>query len=95
VGSKARWKQSEPALQTTKEDKPLKTPAGNENGKHRKTQIAQGLFLRFMEFSNLLNRHVHAKTDYLDRTESTLILWSFIDIRCSYFLFSRSVLFSV
>jgi hypothetical protein len=42
----AQRKQPEPALQTTKEDKPLKKPAENENGKHRKTQIAQGLFLR-------------------------------------------------
>jgi hypothetical protein len=39
-------KQPEPEIQTTKEDKRLKTPGRNKNGKHRKTQIAQGLFLR-------------------------------------------------
>jgi len=48
--------QPEPALQTTKEDKSLKTPAGNENGKHRKTQVAHGLFLRLWNFANLLQQ---------------------------------------
>jgi hypothetical protein len=57
-------KQPEPELQTTKEDKRLKTPRRNENGKHRKTQIAQGLFLRLWDLQTTAADTL--KTDYLD-----------------------------